>query len=85
MAKISKSPYEIYKTQNSVALNDALYSQILEKARKFDISMFQNPDLAKDLCDTTLAPSKLSPKSSQNVIDLVVWLIESRNKAQLSK
>jgi type III secretion system FlhB-like substrate exporter len=85
MAKANKSPYEVYKTHNSIAVSDALYSQILEKAQKFDVSMFQNPDLAKDLCNTTLVPSKIDSKASQAVIDTVVWLLESRNNAQLSQ
>jgi type III secretion system FlhB-like substrate exporter len=85
MAKITKSPYEIYQTQNLATLNDALYSKILEKALKFNVAMFQNPDLAKDLCDISLVPARLSADSSQKVIDNVVWLLESRNNAQLSK
>jgi len=84
MANLSKTAYEVYKTHNSLAHSDALYAKILQKSQKFDVSMFQNPDLAKDLCNTALVPSKIDAKSSQVVIDAVVWLLESRNRAQLS-
>lgn len=85
MAKVGKTPYETYKTQSAAAHNDTLYLQIFEKAKKFDVSMFQNPDLAKDLCNTTLVPAKLTQSKSQAVIDAVIWLLESRNDAQLSQ
>jgi len=47
MANLSKNPYEVYKTYNSIAHGDALYAKILQKSQKFDVSMFKTQTLLK--------------------------------------
>jgi flagellar biosynthesis protein FlhB len=84
MNRGKKSLYEIYQTQSSEALRDALYAKILQKAIKFDVSMFQNPELAKALCDGSRVAKKIKKESSQAVVDTVIWLLQTRKSAQLS-
>ncbi|NLC28681.1 MAG: hypothetical protein GX780_07920 [Campylobacteraceae bacterium] len=81
---MAKTPYSIYDAHRSEVLNDTLYAQIVEKARRFDVAIFQNHDLAKGLCDISLKPSNLSANKSKKLLKVITWLMQTRNNAQLS-
>lgn len=79
-----KSAHQTYAMGASSALRDKLEQGIVEKALKYDVALFQNPDLASMLCDTTVAPCELSPSACKEVTKVLEWLVQSQNAAQLS-
>lgn len=81
---IKKEAFEVYAQGAASALSDAVVQSIVEKARKYDVAMFQNPDLLAHLCDTSTPPCTLSNAACDHVASLLTWLIESQNAAQLS-
>jgi len=81
---IKKEAFEVYAQGAASALSDAVVQSIVEKARKYDVAMFQNPDLLMHLCDTSSPPCALSNAACEHVASLLTWLVESQNAAQLS-
>jgi type III secretion system FlhB-like substrate exporter len=79
-----KTGHQTYAIGASSALSDKLKNKIVEKGYKYDVALFQNPDLTAVMCDTAEPPCMLSPKGSQSVAEVLSWLIESQNAAQLS-
>lgn len=82
--KAKKEAYEMYAFGAASALSDAVMQRIVEKAKKYDITTFSNPDLLAHLCDTSKPPCRLSSQSCTHVATLLEWLIQSQNTAQLS-
>ncbi|NPA82139.1 MAG: flagellar biosynthesis protein FlhB, partial [Epsilonproteobacteria bacterium] len=65
------------KGKGSVAL------KILEKAKEFDVPIFQNKALAESLLDVQLE-EEVPPKLYKAVVEVFIWLMKSEKKAQLS-
>ncbi len=71
------APVVVAKGKGSVAL------KILEKAKEFDVPIFQNKALAESLLDVQLE-EEVPPKLYKAVVEVFIWLMKSEKKAQLS-
>jgi len=58
--------------------------KIIEKAKEFDVAIFQNPELTDMLMNVEL-DSEVPAELYQAVVEVFVWLHETEKKAQLSK
>jgi len=58
--------------------------KILEKAREFDVSIFQNPELT-DLLMNVEINEEIPPELYKAVVEVFIWLKNTEEKAQLSK
>jgi len=58
--------------------------KIIEKAKKFDVPLFQNEELADMLLNVEVG-DEIPPKMYDAVIEVFVWLYNLEDKAKLSK
>ncbi|WP_456322169.1 EscU/YscU/HrcU family type III secretion system export apparatus switch protein [Hydrogenimonas sp.] len=58
--------------------------KIIEKAKMFDVPLFQNPALADALLAQEVG-SQIDPALFQAVAEVFVWLMKTEESAQLSK
>lgn len=56
---------------------------IIEKARAFNIPIFQNKELVDSLINLDI-DDEITPESYLAVAKILLWLSESENKAQMS-
>jgi len=61
-----------------------LAAKIIEKAKIYDIPLFQNEVLADMLLNVEVG-EEIPPKMYKAVVDVFVWLYKLEEKAQLSK
>jgi len=61
-----------------------LAAKIIEKAKIYDIPLFQNEALADMLLNVEVG-EEIPPKMYKAVVDVFVWLYKLEEKAQLSK
>jgi flagellar biosynthesis protein len=57
--------------------------KIIEKAKEYDINIFQNPQLTDMLMNVEL-DNEIPPQLYQGVVEVFIWLKEIEKKAQLS-
>ena len=62
----------------------AIADKIMEKAKEFDVPIFQNKALADSLLDLDL-DEQIPPNLYKAVAEVFVWLMKSEKKAQKSK
>ncbi len=68
-----------------IAKGEGVIAQkILQKAEEFEIPIFKNEALAKSLLDLNL-DEQISPNLYKAIAEVFVWLMQSEQKAQLSK
>ena len=60
-----------------------LAEKIIEKAREFDVPLFQNEELVNMLLNVEVG-EEIPPKMYEAVIEVFVWLYKLEEKAQLS-
>ena len=58
--------------------------KIIEKAKKYDVPMFQNEEIANMLLDVEVG-EEVPAKMYNAVVEVFVWLYKLEEKAQLSK
>jgi len=58
--------------------------KIIEKAKKFDVPLFQNEELADMLLNVEVG-EEIPPKMYEAVVEVFVWLYNLEDKAKLSK
>lgn len=58
--------------------------KIIEKAKTFDVPLFQNPALAEALLSQEVG-TQIDPALFQAVAEVFVWLMKSEESVQLSK
>ena len=58
--------------------------KILQKAKEFDIPIFQNKALAESLLSVEV-DEQIPPELYKAVVEVFVWLMKSEEKAQLSR
>jgi len=57
--------------------------KIIEKAKKFDVPLFQNEELADMLLNVEV-DKEIPPKMYKAVVEVFVWLYKLEDKAKLS-
>jgi len=62
----------------------AIADKIMEKAKEFDVPIFQNKALADSLLNLNL-DEQIPPNLYKAVAEVFVWLMKSEKKAQKSK
>jgi flagellar biosynthesis protein len=72
------APKVIATGQGEIAL------KIIEKAKKFDVPLFQNPTLAEALLHQEIG-SEIDPQLFQAVAEVFVWLMKVEEGVQISK
>jgi len=58
--------------------------KIIEKAKEFDVSIFQNPELTNMLMNVEIN-EEVPAELYQAVVEVFIWLHKTEQKAQLSK
>ena len=58
--------------------------KIIEKAKKYDVPMFQNEEIANMLLDVEVG-EEVPAKMYNAVVEVFVWLYKLEEKAQLSR
>jgi len=58
--------------------------KIIEKAKKYDVPLFQNETLANMLLDVDVG-EEVPPQMYKAVVEVFVWLYKLEEKAQLSR
>ena len=58
--------------------------KIIEKAKEYDINIFQNPQLTDMLMNVEL-DNEIPPQLYKAVVEVFIWLRQTEEKAQLSK
>ena len=58
-------------------------SKIIEKAKEYDIPLFQNPMLADSLLNLDI-DEEIPPSLYKATAEVFVWLLKSEQKAQIS-
>ena len=61
-----------------------LAKKIIEKAKEFDIPLFQNEELADMLLNVEVN-EEVPPKMYEAVVEVFIWLYKLEEKAQISK
>ncbi|WP_457562387.1 EscU/YscU/HrcU family type III secretion system export apparatus switch protein [Caminibacter pacificus] len=61
-----------------------LAQKIIQKAKEYDVSLFQNEALADMLLSVEVG-EEIPPKMYEAVVEVFVWLYNLEEKAQLSK
>ena len=61
-----------------------LAKKIIEKAKEFDVPLFQNETLADMLLNVEVG-EEIPPQMYNAVVEVFVWLYKLEEKAQLSK
>ncbi len=58
--------------------------KIIEKAKKYDVPLFQNEEMANMLLNVDLG-EEIPAKIYESVVEVFIWLYKLEEKAQLSK
>ncbi len=58
--------------------------KIIEKAKKYDIPLFQNEEMANMLLNVDVG-EEIPAKIYESVVEVFIWLYKLEEKAQLSK
>ncbi len=58
--------------------------KIIEKAKKYDVPLFQNEEMANMLLNVDVG-EEIPPKMYEAVVEVFVWLYKLEEKAELSK
>ncbi len=58
--------------------------KIIEKAKKYDVPMFQNEEMANILLNVDVG-EEIPPKMYGAIVEVFVWLYKLEEKAQLSR
>ncbi|MDA3967723.1 MULTISPECIES: EscU/YscU/HrcU family type III secretion system export apparatus switch protein [Helicobacter] len=61
-----------------------LADRIIEKAKEFDIPLFQSKALVDSLMDLEI-DKEIPPELYKAVVEVFIWLYNTENKAQASK
>ena len=72
------APKVIAKGKGEVA------KKIIEKAKEFDVPLFQNEELANMLLNIEVG-EEVPPKIYEAVVEVFIWLYKLEEKAQLSR
>jgi flagellar biosynthesis protein len=86
MKKAVAMKYKIYEDNAPKVIakgRGELAEKIIEKAKEFDVSIFENGELADILMNVDV-DSEIPPQLYQAVVEVFVWLRKSEEKAQLS-
>ncbi len=79
--------YKVYE-QNAPKIvakgRGGLAEKIIEKAKIYDVPLFQNETLADMLLDVDVG-EEIPPKMYKAVVDVFIWLYKLEEKAQLSR
>lgn len=75
--KTDRAPKVVAKGKGFIA------ERIIQKAREFDVPLFQNEMLVDSLLATEL-DTEIPPALYQAVLEVFVWLYKSEQKAKLS-
>ena len=63
--------------------NGEIAKKIIQKAKEYDIAIFQNPELTQMLMNVEV-DEEVPPKLYEAVVEVFVWLHKTENKAQMS-
>ncbi len=74
----TSAPKVVAKGQGVIA------KKIMEKAKEFDVPIFQNKALAESLLSLD-AGEQIPPNLYKAVAEVFVWLMKSEKKAQMSR
>ena len=58
--------------------------KIIEKAKKYDVPLFQNEEMANMLLNVDVG-EEIPAKIYESVVEVFIWLYKLEEKAQLSK
>lgn len=58
--------------------------RIIQKAKEYDVAIFQNPELTDMLMNVELN-QEIPPELYKAVVEVFIWLHKTEEKAQLSK
>ncbi len=64
--------------------NGEIAKKILEKAKKYDINIFENAELTELLMNVELN-EEIPPELYKAVVEVFIWLHKTEEKAQISK
>jgi flagellar biosynthesis protein len=64
--------------------NGEIAKKIIEKAKEFDVPLFQNEELANMLLNVEVG-EEIPPKMYEAVVEVFIWLYKLEERAQLSK
>jgi len=87
MNKAVALKYKVYEENAPRVLakgKGELAKKIIEKAKLYDIPLFQNETLADMLLNVEVG-EEIPPRMYKAVVDVFVWLYKLEEKAQLSK
>ena len=79
--------YQMYEDNAPKVLakgSGEIAKKILEKAKEYDVSIFQNPELT-DLLMNVEVNEEIPSELYQAVVEVFIWLKNTEEKAQLSK
>ncbi|WP_353661764.1 EscU/YscU/HrcU family type III secretion system export apparatus switch protein [Hydrogenimonas sp. SS33] len=77
-ANKEKAPKVVASGKGEIAL------KIIEKAKAFDVPLFQNPTLADALLSQEVG-TEIDPRLFQAVAEVFVWLMRAEESVQMSK
>ena len=63
--------------------NGEIAKKIIQKAKEYDIAIFQNPELTQMLMNVEI-DEEVPPKLYEAVVEVFVWLHKTEEKAQMS-
>ncbi len=73
------------KAPKVLAKGEGLLAQrIIEKAKEYDIPLFQSQALVDSLINLEI-DEEIPPKLYQAVVEVFIWLYKTESKAQISK
>lgn len=75
--EVDRAPKVVAKGKGFIA------EKIIQKAKEFDVPLFQNEMLVDSLLATEL-DTEIPPALYQSVLEVFVWLYKSEQKAKLS-
>jgi flagellar biosynthesis protein len=87
MKKAVALKYKAYE-QNAPKIiakgNGEIAQKIIQKAKEYDINIFQNEELTKTLMEVEVG-EEIPPKLYKAVVEVFIWLHKTEKNAQLSK
>ena len=87
MQKAVAMKYKVYEDNAPKVVakgSGEIAQKIIQKAKEYDIAIFQNEELTNMLMDVEL-DSEIPSELYQAVVEVFVWLRKTEEKAQLSK
>ncbi|WP_233704049.1 EscU/YscU/HrcU family type III secretion system export apparatus switch protein [Helicobacter mesocricetorum] len=74
-----------HKAPKVLAKGEGLLAQrIIDKAKEYDIPLFQSKALVDSLIDLEI-DEEIPPELYQAVVEVFIWLYKTESKAQISK